>query len=45
MVDLRGVDQFRKLIALLERRGWSPERIAKVMGGNFTAYAQRVWGD
>ncbi|CAG6398955.1 dipeptidase [Streptomyces cocklensis] len=45
VVDLRGVDQFRKLIALLERRGWSPERIAKVMGGNFTAYAQRVWGD
>jgi hypothetical protein len=29
---------------LLERRGWSQERIAKVMGGNFTAYAQRIWG-
>ncbi|MEV6110144.1 membrane dipeptidase [Streptomyces sp. NPDC051940] len=44
VVDLRGADQFRKLIRLLEERGWSDERIAKVMGGNFVAYAERVWG-
>ncbi|MCL2552544.1 MAG: dipeptidase [Actinomycetia bacterium] len=44
VVDLRGVDQFRRLIALLERRGWTQTRIAKVMGGNFVAYAERIWG-
>ncbi|WP_328459605.1 dipeptidase [Streptomyces sp. NBC_00448] len=44
VVDLRGVDQFRRLIGLLERRGWSEERIARVMGGNFVHYAERIWG-
>jgi hypothetical protein len=41
--DLRGVDQFRKLGRLLERRGFSQERIAKIMGGNFLACADRIW--
>ncbi|SEG26344.1 membrane dipeptidase [Actinacidiphila yanglinensis] len=45
VVDLRGVDQFRTLIRLLERRGWSEERIARVMGGNFVRYAERIWGN
>ena len=42
--DLRGVDQFHRLIALLEGRGHSAERIDKVMGRNFVRYAERVWG-
>lgn len=41
--DLRGVDQFRTLIRLLEQRGYREERIAKILGGNFLAYADRVW--
>ncbi|MFG3087363.1 dipeptidase [Streptomyces antibioticus] len=43
VVDLRGVDQFRELIRLLERRGWSATRIEKIMGRNFLDYAERVW--
>ncbi len=44
VIDLRGVDQFRTLIRLLEQRGYSEERIAKIMGGNFIAYGERIWG-
>jgi membrane dipeptidase len=39
VVDLRGVDQFRKLERLLRARGWSQARIEK-----FLAYAREVWG-
>jgi len=45
VLDLRGVDQFRRLIRLLEQRGFSEERIAKIMGGNFLGYAERVWAN
>ncbi|MGW5638092.1 dipeptidase [Streptomyces sp. NPDC003832] len=45
VVDLRGVDQFRELIRLLERRGFSTERIEKIMGRNFVDYARRVWAE
>lgn len=41
--DLRGVEQFRDLIRLLERRGYRSGRIEKIMGLNFLAYADRVW--
>ncbi|WP_230686594.1 dipeptidase [Catellatospora vulcania] len=41
--DLRGVDQFHKLIRLMEQRGFSSTRIEKVMGRNFLDYADRVW--
>jgi membrane dipeptidase len=44
VLDLRGVEQFRKLIRLLEAAGYREERIAKIMGGNFLAYAERSWG-
>lgn len=44
VVDLRGADQFHKLIRLLEERGCKPDRIEKIMGRNFVAYAERVWG-
>ncbi len=42
--DLSGPDQFRKLIALLERRKHPAGRIEKVMGLNFINHARRVWG-
>jgi membrane dipeptidase len=44
VVDLRGPDQFRKLIALLAARGYSSGRIEKIMGLNFLRHAESVWG-
>jgi membrane dipeptidase len=44
VVDLRGVDQFRELARLLERRGYSTARIEKILGRNFYTYAKAVWG-
>lgn len=44
VVDLRGPDQFRKLIALLSARGYSSRRIEKIMGLNFLRHAEGVWG-
>ncbi|MEW1909256.1 membrane dipeptidase [Kitasatospora sp. NPDC085895] len=41
--DLRGVDQFRDLARLLERRGYRSERIEKILGRNFVDHAERVW--
>ena len=41
---LDGPDQFRTLIALLERHGYSAARIEKIMGLNFLRYAGEVWG-
>ncbi|MER5794696.1 hypothetical protein [Streptomyces sp. NPDC001980] len=43
VVYLRGVDQFRDLIRLLEKRGYRSERIEKILGRNFLDYADRVW--
>lgn len=44
VVDLRGPDQFRKLVGLLRAKGYSTARIEKILGGNFLAYAQTIWG-
>jgi membrane dipeptidase len=44
VVDLRGVDQFRKLKSLLAARGYSQERIDKILGGNFFRFAREIWG-
>ncbi len=44
IVDLRGPDQFRKLIGLLSARGYSSRRIEKIMGLNFLRHAEGVWG-
>jgi len=44
VVDLRGPDQFRKLIGLLAARGYSSRRIEKIMGLNFLRHAESVWG-
>jgi len=42
--ELSGPDQFRRLVALLDTRGYSTTRIEKVMGLNFLGYAREVWG-
>ena len=42
--DLSGPGQFRRLIALLERRGYGSARIEKIMGLNFIRFAREVWG-
>ena len=44
VVDLRGVDQFRKLERLLRGRGYSQARVDKILGRNFLAFAHEVWG-
>ena len=44
VLDLRGVDQFRKLMRLLAAKGWPEGRIEKIMGLNFLSYARSVWG-
>ncbi|MGJ8478344.1 dipeptidase [Sphingobium yanoikuyae] len=44
VVDLRGPDQFRKLATLLRAKGYSTARIEKILGGNFLAYAEMIWG-
>jgi len=44
VVDLRGPEQFRKLVRLLQARGHSETRIEKIMGRNFLAFAREVWG-
>ncbi|MBN8843517.1 MAG: membrane dipeptidase [Sphingomonadales bacterium] len=44
VVDLRGPDQFRKLIDLLAARGYSSRRIEKIVGQNFLRHAEGVWG-
>lgn len=42
--ELSGPDQFRRLVALFEQRGYTSARIEKVMGLNFLRYAREVWG-
>jgi len=44
VVDLRGVEQFRKLAGLLKARGHRQGRIDKIMGLNFLAFAREIWG-
>jgi membrane dipeptidase len=44
VVDLRGVDQFRKLARLLAAKGYSQTRIEKILGLNFVSFAREVWG-
>jgi membrane dipeptidase len=44
VVDLRGVEQFHRLAAMLKARGHSERRIEKILGLNFLAFAREVWG-
>lgn len=43
VVDLRGVDQFRKLASLLSAHGYSASTVEKILGRNFVSYAAAVW--
>ncbi|MGD0142227.1 MAG: membrane dipeptidase [Rhizomicrobium sp.] len=45
VVDLRGVEQFRKLSRLLKARGYPEARIEKILGLNFLRFARDVWGE
>lgn len=45
VADLTGPGQFRRLVALLDARGYSTARIEKIMGLNFFNYAREVWGE
>ena len=42
--ELSGPDLFRRLIARLERRGYTSTRIEKIIGLNFVSFAREVWG-
>lgn len=44
VIDLRGVDQFRKLEGLLKAKGYGEARIEKIMGRNFLRFATEIWG-
>jgi membrane dipeptidase len=44
VIDLRGVDQFRKLEGLLKAKGYREARIEKIMGRNFLRFATVIWG-
>lgn len=44
VLDLRGVEQFRKLMRLLQQQGFKEARIEKIMGRNFVNFAREVWG-
>jgi len=44
VIDLRGVDQFRKLESLLKAKGYGETRIDKILGRNFLAFAKEIWG-
>jgi membrane dipeptidase len=44
VADLRGPDQFHKLMGLLKQRGHGQSRIEKIMGRNFVDFGRRVWG-
>jgi membrane dipeptidase len=44
VVDLRGVDQFRKLDRLLAAKGYSEARRDKILGLNFLRFAREIWG-
>lgn len=44
VLDLNGPTQFHKLADLLRQRGYTENRIEKIMGLNFINYAREIWG-
>lgn len=42
--ELSGPRQFRRLVGLLEARGYASGRIEKIMGLNFLSFAREIWG-
>jgi membrane dipeptidase len=43
VIDFTGPEQFRKLVRLLESRGWRAGRIEKILGRNYLRFATEVW--
>ena len=41
---LRTLGEFPNLTRTMEKRGWSEDRIRKVMGGNWLRFLKEVWG-
>ena len=44
VADYNSVDRYRRLAADLSKRGWSPARLEKLMGGNFLRVYREAWG-
>ena len=41
---LRTLGEFPNLTKTMQKRGWSEDRIRKVMGGNWMRFLKEVWG-
>ena len=44
VVNLRGVNQFHELADRLQAKGFSGDRVEKILGRNFVRYARDIWG-
>jgi membrane dipeptidase len=44
VIDLNGPDRFHRLADLLRCRGYSDDRVDKILGLNFLRYGREVWG-
>jgi membrane dipeptidase len=44
VIEFTGPDEFRRLVRLLDGRGWREGRIDKILGRNFLRFATDVWG-
>lgn len=44
VADYNSIDRYRRLAAVLERRGWSQARLEKLFGANFLRVYKDVWG-
>jgi membrane dipeptidase len=42
--ELNSIDRYRRLAAVLARRGWSQSRLEKLFGGNFLRVYKDAWG-
>ena len=42
--DYNSVDRYKRFVADLARRGWSENRLEKLMGGNFLRVYREAWG-
>lgn len=42
---IRTVGEFPNLTAALLADGWSPEKVRKIMGGNWVKVLKEVWGE
>jgi membrane dipeptidase len=44
VADYNSVDRYRRFADDLAKRGWSPARLEKLMGGNFLRVYKEAWG-